>query len=267
MQTNIEKTKTRTLVYSLLGSGLAVLVANAFGKDTATVVTDFLNVSLSGLLLVLSITITVKNRIDGNHGKAYLMFTAFAISWFIAEVIWFISEIIYHLSPFPQEAEWCYLVGYPFLLLFSMYYLKPFKIAIQKKVYWYAFLTSMTFLIPTLYTTYSYNPNSDFTQILWAALYPTADAVMLFPAVLGMVLFFRGKVGLLWSLAFLAIILNIIADSGFLFLDVDKSYYTGNPIDILYLWAYILFTFGIYSHIEMFKSPKKKSFGDLEDLK
>ena len=268
MQTNLEKIKyNRFFLFSLLATGFIVLVANAFGKQAATVTTDLLYVPLSGALLVFSIMVAKKNRGSGDHGKAYILFLGFVASWFVAEFIWISSELFFHLSPFPDEAEWFYLGGYPFLFLFSAYYLKPFKKAISKKMLSYGLLATMIFLVPTLNSIYSYNPYGSLPEMIWAAIYPISDALVLFPAVLGMMLFFKGQVGLLWSLVFLAIILNIIADSGFLFSDVDKSYYSGNPIDILYLWSYILFAFGIYSHVQMFKTPKKKSFGNLEDLR
>lgn len=268
MQTNLEKINPiRFLISSLLVVGFIVMIANVLGKETATITTDLLYVPISGSLLILSIVIAAKYGIQGNHGKSYLSFVGFVACWFIAELVWISSELVYHLKPFPQEAEWFYLGGYPLLLLFTIYYLKPFEKAISKKMLSYALMATTIFLVPTIYVTNSYNQNSNLIEIIWAAIYPVADSVVLFPAVIGMTLFFKGKVGFLWSLAFFAIILNIVADSGFLFLDMDKSYYTGNPIDILYLWSYILFAFGIYSHVKLHKKPKMKSYGNTEDLK
>jgi len=242
-------------------------VANLLGKNIATATTDFLYLPVSAILLILSIVISVRFRGKGDLGRAYLFFTGFAASWFIAELFWFISEIFNQLNPFPYVNDFLYLLGYPFLLLFSIYYLKPVEAAISKKMWTYALLATAIFLIPTFYITYSYNPNSNWNEIMWAGIYPIADAIMLFPTVIGMILFFKGDVSLLWSLMFFAILLNIVADSGFLFLDVDRSYYSGNPIDILYLWSYVLFSFGIYSHIKVFKKPKMKSYDKLDELK
>jgi hypothetical protein len=238
-----------------------------FGKEAAKVTTDLLYVPVPGGVLIAAILIAARFRGKGDHGKAYLFFVGFVASWFIAETIWAISEVFYNLSPFPSEAEWFYLAGYPLLILFSVYYLKPLEKALSGRILSYGFLASVTFLIPTIYTTYSYNSNAGLAQIIWASIYPLLDAIVLFPAVLGLTLYFKGQVSFLWSLTCIAIILNIIADSGFLFLHVDKSYYTGNPIDILYLWAYILFAFGIYSHVKLYKKPKMKSYGDVEGLK
>lgn len=242
-------------------------MANLLGKNVASTTTDILFLPLSGALFVLSIVIATRFKAKGNFGTGYLCFCCFAAMWFVAELTWAISELSNHLSPFPQVDDYLYLAGYPLLLAFTYYYLKPVGTAISKKMLGLAALTSLVFLTPTFYTVYSYNPNASLPQMIWAGSYPIADAILLFPTVIGMMLFFKGDVSLLWSLMFFAILLNIVADSGFFYLAVDKSYYSGNPIDILYLWAYVLFSFGLYSHIKVFKKPKMKSYSNLDELK
>jgi hypothetical protein len=251
----------------LLAVGFAVVVSNLAGSQAATTTTDLLYVPVSGGLLVLSIIIAVKFKGKGETGKAYLLFVAFVSFWFAGEVVWLRAELVSHLVPFPEETDWLYLAGYPFLLAFMIYYIKPFRIAITKKMVFNASLATTVFLVPTIFTMYSYNPTASFSEIIWAALYPISDAMVLFPAVLGVALFLKGKVSLLWSLCCIAIILNIIADSGFLFLATENSVHSGNPVNILYLWAYILFAFGIHSHVKLFTIPKMKSFGKVDDLK
>jgi hypothetical protein len=268
METNVDWLKNnRFLFFCLLAVGFAVVVSNLAGNQAATITTDLLYLPASGGLLVLSIVIAVRFRVSGETGKAYLLFVGFVSSWFAGEVVWLRAELIYHLVPFPQETDWLYLLGYPFLLGFMIYYLKPFRTSISKKMIFNATLATTVFLVPTLYAMYSFNPTASLIAIVWAALYPLSDAVVLFPAVLGLNLFLKGQVSLLWSLCCIAIILNIIADSGFLFLSTDNSVNSGNPANILYLWAYILFAFGIYSHVKLFSMPKKKSFGKVDDLK
>ncbi|VVC05494.1 Uncharacterised protein [uncultured archaeon] len=255
------------MIFSLVCISFIVLAANFLGKNIATTTTDFLYLPVSGTLLILSIIISIRFKGKSDIGRAYIFFTGFATIWFIAELVWFISEIFYQLNPFPYVDDSLYLLGYPFLLLFSIYYLKPVGAAISKKMLAFAFLATALFLVPTFYNTYSYNPHANWDQIMWAGIYPLVDAILLFPTVIGMILFFKGNVGLLWSLMFFAILLNIIADSGFLYLDVDRTYYSGNPINLLYLWSYVLFSFGLYSHIKVFKKPKMKSFGNVDELK
>ena len=268
MEANLQSSRTnRFLIFSLMCISFIVLAANFLGKNIATTTTDFLFLPISCALLILSIAISVRFKGKSDIGRSYIFFTGFAAIWFIAESIWSISEIFNQLNPLTYVNDSLYLLGYPFLLLFSVYYLKPVSAAISKKMLAIAFLATVLFLVPTFYNTYSYNPQANLGQIIWAGIYPLIDAILLFPTVIGMILFFKGNVGLLWSLMFFAILLNVVADSGFLYLDVDRTYYSGNPINLLYLWSYVLFSFGIYSHIKVFKKPKMKSFDNVDELK
>ena len=126
----------------------------------------------------------------------------------------------------------------------------------------------MTLLIPSLYMASGQDSQIDDFELALALIYPIADAIILIPALIGVILFFRGEVNFLWSLICVAIILNVVADTGFLITSMDSSYYMGHPIDMLFLWAYILFSFGVYSHIQIFKrhNPRIRS-QSLEDLR
>lgn len=257
----------RFFLFCFLAVGFAVLISNIAGKDVAYITTDSLLVILSGGLIVLSVIIAAGFRAKGDHGIAYIIFAGFALLWFIAELAYLQTDLAFHLLSFSGQDEVFYLGAYPFLFVFAIYYLKPFRLALSARLIAYAILATLVFLVPTLYSTYSLNTRSSIPEILWAAAYPIADAMILFPAVLGLALFFKGEVGLFWSFTCIAIILNIIADSGFFFSYIDKTAYSGNPINILYMWSYLLFAFGIYTHVKLFKKPKMKSFGNPDDLK
>ena len=268
MKPSVDRVKdNRVLIFSLLGIGFVVLISNILGKNIAKTTTDFLFVPVSGTLLILAIIIAIRFKGKGSFGLSYIFFAGFAATWFIAELIWMNYELLGKSNPFPYIDDAVYLSGYVFLWLFSRYYLKPVGSAISKKMLGYAFLAMTVFLVPTFYTIYSSNPQASLQEIVWAGIYPILDAVLLFPTVIAMILFFKGSVSFLWSLMFIAILLNIVADSGFLYLDLDKSYSSGSPIDILYLWAYVLFSVGLYSQIKVFKKQKMKSFGKLDEFK
>jgi hypothetical protein len=86
----------------------------------------------------------------------------------------------------------------------------------------------------------------------------------LVPALVGIVLFFKGEVNFTWSLICLGIILQSAGDMSFQFATFTNTYYTGHPSDILFLWSYLLLSFGVYDHIRIFKKVKphypKKDF-------
>ena len=268
MQTSLEKLQTKKyLAFSILSIGFVMLIANLVGQEMPKLTTNLLNVPVPGALLVLSIIIATRFRVKGEHGRAWIFFVGLAASWFVAEQLWLVYDLVYKINPFPSAADFFYLAGYPFLFLFSIYYLKPLKNAISKKTLAYVSLIAMTLLIPSLYMAYNTDSEISALELTLALSYPIADAIVLIPALIGVILFFRGEVNFLWSLVCIAIVLNVVADTGFLITSMNGSYYTGHPIDMLYLWAYILFSFGVYSHIQIFKKHhpyiKSQSLNDL----
>jgi hypothetical protein len=269
METRLEKLQSQKyLLISLVATGLAFLVAESFGQETATLFTNLIFIPVPASVVILSGIITKRNGLTGSHGKAWIVFTIFATMWFIAEQVWLVNELIYKEKPFPSSADLFYLLGYPFYFIFSFLYIRPFKNTISKKMIVTTSVIAAVILIPNLYMTLVANSEeSEFTLIL-GSIYPIADAIVLIPAMIGVVLFFRGKVNFLWSLLLIGMIFEVAADTGFQYITLDDSYYTGHPIDILFLWSYLLFSFGLYDNIKIFKKShdKKNTFDNKEDL-
>ncbi|MBI1829184.1 MAG: hypothetical protein HY222_07320 [Thaumarchaeota archaeon] len=258
MQNNFEKLQEQKSLFAcLLITGLVIMAATFFGKDVVKMVTDFTYIPVTGAFVILSTIISLRFRKTGNHGKAWLLFLGTAISWFIAETTWTVYELTYHLNPFPSTADAFYIAGYPLLFLFSTYYLKPFKKLISRKMIISTSLIAVSIMIPNLYMTVDNNSDESRFAMTLGAIYPIADSIVLVPALIGIFLFFRGEVNFLWTLLLIGILLEVIADTGFQYFTLNNSYYTGHPIDILFVWSYIIFSFGVYSHIQIFKKSDK----------
>ena len=258
MQTRLEKSPIqKNLLFSLLIIGFTVIVANFFGEEIAILTVSALYVPIPGALVVLSIFMALRYGIKGDHAKAWLFFIGASISWFIAELLWLVYELVLDIDPFPSEADFFYFLGYPFLFFFSMFYLKPVKTAISKKIVFSSILVSSAFLIPTLYLTFEIEDSAlSLFEAGLAASYPVADSIVLVPAIIGLYLFFTGRVNFMWSLMFIAILMYIAADTAFLFTEMNETYYSGHPIEILFLWSYVLFSFGLYDNFKIFRKSK-----------
>ena len=268
MQTLLEKVGLhKFLLLSLFSTGIIMLVANFLTDDNRTLVTDLLYVPVPAAMLVLSIIITLRFKMSGKHAKAWIVFAIFAASWFTAEQIWLVYELILNIDPWPSVADFFYLLGYPLLFVFSILYLYPVRKAISKKLIISSSMASISLLIATFILAYQPDSSGNDFEVALAASYPVLDAIVLCPALIGVSLFFRGEVSFLWSLMCIAMILNVIGDAGFLVFSMNDSYYTGHPIDLLYVWAYIFFAFGVYSHIRIFKSRIDEPIENIDSLK
>ncbi len=266
MQTTLDAVLTKKYLIGALAACTAViLVSNFVGQDTAILVGNLTYIPTAGSLLVLSLLILVRFGTMGHHGVAWFSFAAYAVSLFIAETLWIIQEMYLKIDPFPSAADIFYLISYPFLLMFFVSYFQPVKNAITKKLVAAAVIFSIGILIPSLYLALGSSPHIEMFDIILGAIYPIFDAMVLIPALIGVSLFFKGQVNLMWTLFCLGTISVFVADSAFLFAQNEDSYYTGNPMEIPYFWNYILLSFGVASHLKLFQKAKADS--KLEDLK
>ncbi len=264
MQTNLDIILTKKyLIAALVGVTSVNLVSNFIGKDLAILVGNFSYVPTAGSLLVLSMLILVRFGTTGLHGVAWFSFGGYAITSFIAEMLWIAQELYLGIDPFPSAADIFYLVSYPFLLMFFVSYFQPVKSAITKKMVAVPLSFSAAILTLSLYFVLGNGTNDDLFAGVLATIYPIFDAMLIVPAMMGVALFFKGKVNFMWTLFCFGMILVFVADTAFLFGQNEDSYYTGNPMEILFSWNYVLLSFGVYNHLTLFQKQKRTNLEDL----
>jgi hypothetical protein len=118
----------------------------------------------------------------------------------------------------------------------------------------------------SVYVVFENSSDEDQFATALGTFYPFVDAIVLVPVFIGALLFFGGKVNFPWFLMLLGMIVEVAADTGFQYYSLDNSMYTGHPVDILFLWSYVLLTFGVYEHLKIFKT-EKRSLHDKENLR
>lgn len=240
-------------------TALIILGTNYLDREYATLSSNFLNLAITAPLVAVSILVLIRERTRGNLGKAFACFASFAITWFAAERIWTIYEVIYMIDPWPSEADFLWLAGYPLYIAFTIFYLKPFRNVISLKLVTSAIGIAATIaLLLTYYAGLQESSLSELETALGLA-YPLADAISLVPVMVGLALFFRGQVSFLWSCMVFGMLCFVVADYGYLYFSLDDSYYTGHPIDIPYIWAYVFFLFGAYNHARVFKKRNEEN--------
>ncbi len=223
-----------------------------------------LNLVFTSILLGACIANNFKMGSRGKHGRAWIFFTSAIALWYIAERIWTLNELA-NTNAWPSYADLFWLGGYVFYFIFGVMYLKPFASQISRKNILAISLVALAVLILVFYTTKS--QTDTFERILYAS-YPVADSVMLIPSILGIMLFFKGRVKFSLALFFIGILNFVISDYGFMYFDSIEEYYTGHLVDIPYLWAYALFIGGITSNLNLWnKMDKNKPFNDQDAMR
>jgi len=241
------------LLFTLLGITSLVLVANFAGQSIAEGITNWISIILSSAVMFFSFFMAAKYGVKGNHGKAWILFMLFSAYWFCAETIGPLYEIIFGADAWEYADDFFYITGYQLFFAFLIFYLKPFVKQISKKMVFGITVISISLLIPSLMMIIDSESFSMSGNVLILLSYPILDSIILIPALIGVVLFFKGEINFMISLLCLGIITQIIGDNSILFLSLQNIYYPGHLVEVLFLWTYTLFAFGISNQIGLFK--------------
>lgn len=245
---------------------LAVIAANYFGPTYAALTSNFANLFVTVPLVLISILLLVRDRGRGDLGKAWMCFTAVVVLWFVAERIWMVYDLVSGSDPWPSEADYFWLAGYPIYFAFTFFYLKPFRNSISKTLM--VSTTAATVVAAGFLASSIFEENSYSFEIILGIAYPVLDTISITPIIMGLVLFLRGQVSFLWLCMFIGMMCFVVADYGFLFLSLEEEYYSGHIIDIPYLWAYLFFLFGSNNYAKIFRMRTMDNrFNDQEKLR
>jgi len=258
-------TEKKNLVYSLLIVGFIFLIANLLHEENYPLIenrypTDILYVIVPAITIILGMILSVKYKGKGNHGKAWILLTFAVSSWYVGEMT-FAYDNEYDVEDIATfTSDIFYIIGYPLFFAFAVYYLKARKRVITKKMILAASVVSLVVVVPCLYISFDLEDEEiESIDIVMISIYPVLDGVILAPALVGMMLFFRGQVNLLWTLMMLGLLCDVVADTLYMSSYIDDSYYPGHVSDIFYIWSYVLFAFGFYSHLKLYrKEPSKE---------
>ena len=240
------------LLFTLLGITSVVLVSNIAGPDMAEDVTNTISIILSGIVMVFSFFMVSKYGIKGNHGKAWILFMLFSTYWFCAETVDVLYYFVLGVDAWEYADDFFFITGYQLFFASLVFYLKPFVKQISKKLVIGVTIISMSLLIPSLIMIIDSESNLTNENYLVLLAYPVLDSIILIPALIGVVLFFKGGVNFMISLLCLGIISQIIGDNSILFLSLQNIYYPGHLAEILFLWTYTMFVFGLSNQVGLF---------------
>jgi hypothetical protein len=203
----------------------------------------------------------VATALIGLRKYGYNLGILFSFIWFcftLGVALWFLGELgwaIYTLAlgveiPYPSLADIFWLSGYLPFFIALLLYLKPFTLALSKRSIGVVSLIIAALcifvvvsLIPQLYSA-----QEDLVTLAVDLAYPILDLLLFALALLGVAVFFKGKIGKSWLLISLALALTAVADLTFSYTILQGTYYNGHPIELLYHWAYILYALAFYVH-------------------
>ena len=209
-----------------------------------------------GILLAFSTILTIKLYKQKHfQSKAFLFFTIGVLFWFIAEQIFTVYTYVYDVDPFPSIADIFYLGAYPFFIAFFLISLKPIQKSITTKIWLFSFLLSFAFLIPSFLASYNSLEEAEggldpvSKSIVFS--YPILSSLQLAPAIIGIMFMTKKEISYSWMLLLFGFLIYSISDTFYLFSELDNSYYNGHPVDLMYLYSFILLIFSLNSRLKL----------------
>jgi hypothetical protein len=82
--------------------------------------------------------------------------------------------------------------------------------------------------------------------------YPTLDVVLLAVSVAGLLLFLPGGFGRFWAIVSVGFILEVLGDVSFSYTTSVGTYYDGHPLELFFLFGYLMILLGLYEHTVTF---------------
>jgi signal transduction histidine kinase len=197
------------------------------------------------------------------QAKGFALFAVGAAFWVIAEQIWQLYDHIWEGDPFPSEADFFFLGAYPLMTAFLFLSLRPIFKKISRNVWLFAFGLAFAYLIPSVFAAYDDMFGEEAFATTIALAYPILSGILVVPLIVGILFITKKGANISWILILIGFILYGVADTFFLFAELDGTYYDGHPIDWFWLYAYILIAFAFHIRLKIINLPGQENHAEI----
>ncbi len=221
-------------------------VAQQWGRLLITS-SDVLFVLVSGVCSMYGLLVVRKWTGLGKLGRAVLGLFLATFLWFLGETVWAIYEIGLQVEiPYPSLADVFYLLGFLPAMIGIFQFLSSFRKAFTRMKLLAATLMGLVIIVPTYLLLIGplLAGAEDIITKTFDLAYPVLDTILLVLAVLTFMTFERGAMAKPWRWISLGLLLSTIADIGFSYGTLTGWYYSGHPLELLWLFGYISMALG-----------------------
>ncbi len=265
-QKNLEH-QTHEIKHSLIAL-FCILTAFALAFEIGPLIEgfDFFYIYFSGftivpgILLVYSVILYSKFfKHKHSYSKTFALFTLGIACWFIAEQIWQLYDYVWLDDPFPSEADIFYIASYPLLTIFLFLSIKPVIKSASRNVWLFSIGLSLALLIPSISTAYDDIFEENAFSVSIALAYPIMSSIQLIPAIIGVLLLTKQGANFSWVLFLFGFIIYAIADTLFLFAEIEGTFYDSHLANLLFVFVYVFLIFAVQHSIKFvdFSADKK----------
>ena len=232
-------------VLLLIGAIIVIfhIVVN-ISKDSDTIVSVF---SMIIPATVSAFGFITARRYAGTlvYSRAYTMLGIAFLLMFSGEFTYFVYDQILKLDPYPSIADLFFFVFYPMVLLYLITNMRFFAPQITK-------IGIITIVGTPLVTTfvYLYLSLSDFGSFdfYYGVIFVAAASTTLGFSIHTARIFRGGLIGTAWLVLVIGIILDVVGDTWYYYLEINNGYTLENPVNLCWYSSYLLILYSLYKH-------------------
>jgi hypothetical protein len=212
----------------------------------------------------LGIIVVYRHGLHGVHGRSYLFLTLGIISWFAADLTlayyYFALGIEEQLLVSATDVLW--FIGYLFLAAHLFTVLRFIRIRIKLMGVILTSIVTLLFITYIVIDEFSYsafNAKGDFTALVVTITYPILDLMLFVPALIILISLRKDDVqSIPWILSSLALLINAIADEGYLNDFVNGRVHNLLFWNIFYVADFIMMAGALFWYYRFHVSPERR---------
>ena len=190
---------------------------------------------------------------EDKFSKIWLGFTLGMIFWFLGELGWAVYTLMLNVKiPYPSIADIAWLIGYIPMMAAFHWYVRTFQFTTSKRLYKIGAviigLICLGHFAYFLTPVFAEMAETEVTTLAVDIAYPALDLVLLGYALLALLIFFRGKIAVAWSLISAALLMDVAAYMLFTYTTLQGTYYSWHPLELMFHFGYILYALAFYVH-------------------
>ena len=240
---------------------IAVLVAVAYfllQSSTQWLVpgTDIISALASGICSIIAFLIVDRWGSESRFGIVHIGMFLGVFFWFLGDITWVVYETILHFAiPYPSFADVFYLAGYVPIAVGMVQFLRIFHSSLSRKRAVAALLMGLLSFACTLLLVIGplTISSEELLTKMFDVAYPALDSLLVLLAFLMVFIFRGGKMSGSWVWIAFGLLLNALADILFSLGTLQGWYYSGHPIELVQIWAYICLGVGFYEQIYFYE--------------
>ncbi|MHA1226484.1 MAG: hypothetical protein ACTSPV_07055 [Candidatus Hodarchaeales archaeon] len=223
---------------------IARWIFKPFSEEDYNFISDieaFLVSFASALILFL---VAQKFNVQSVSRKIWLLLAMGSLFWAIGDLSYAFFEIILHIrDPYLFLGDFFWLVGYLFFFLGLFTQFNTIDVTVKKLdvvifsmlLGFLVIVSSVQLIIPILFDT-----EVGIAERLLSAAYPTMDLFLAFFAGMIFLKVRGGKISFPWVIMIFSILLSVLADTIYSYLEWYELYGSYNFVDVLFVLEYVI---------------------------